>query len=53
VPGALESLDEILGGIDAGAVTAAEAIERVLGAQITLRNARRRWPPCTPAGFRR
>lgn len=41
MPGALESLDEILSGIDAGAVTAAEAIERVLGAQIALRNARR------------
>jgi hypothetical protein len=31
----------ILSGIDAGAVTAAEAIERVLGAQIALRNGRR------------
>jgi DNA replication protein DnaC len=41
MPGALESLDEILSGIDAGAVTAAEAIERVLGAHISLRNARR------------
>ncbi len=41
MPGALESLDEILSGIDAGAMTAAEAIERVLGAQIALRNARR------------
>jgi hypothetical protein len=41
MPGALESLDEILSGIDAGAVTAAEAIERVLGSQIALRNARR------------
>ncbi len=41
MPGALESLDEILSGIDAGAVTATEAIERVLGAQIALRNARR------------
>ncbi len=41
MPGALESLDEILSEIDAGAVTAAEAIERVLGAQIALRNARR------------
>jgi DNA replication protein DnaC len=41
MPGALESLDEILSGIDAGALTAAEAIERVLGAQIALRNARR------------
>jgi len=41
LPGALEALDEVLSGIDAGAITAAEAIERVLGAQITLRNARR------------
>src|SRR5262249_48780711 len=41
MPGALESLDEILSCVDAGAVTAAEAIERVLGAQIALRNARR------------
>src|SRR5512134_2897055 len=41
MPGALEALDEILSGIDAGAVTPAEAIERVLGAQIALRNARR------------
>lgn len=41
MPGALEALDEILSGIDAGAITPAEAIERVLGAQIELRNARR------------
>jgi DNA replication protein DnaC len=41
MPGALESLDGILSGIDAGVVTAAEAIERVLGAQIAPRNARR------------
>lgn len=41
MPGALEALDEILCGIDAGAITPAEAIERVLGAQIELRNARR------------
>lgn len=41
MPGALEALDEILFQIDSGAVTAAEAIERVLGAQIALRNARR------------
>jgi hypothetical protein len=37
MPGALEALDEILSGIDAGPLTAAEAIERVLGAQIALR----------------
>lgn len=41
MPGALEALDEILFGIDSGALTAGEAIERVLGAQIALRNARR------------
>lgn len=41
MPGALEALDEILSGIDAGAITPGEAIERVLGAQIELRNARR------------
>ena len=41
MPGALEALEEILFGIDSGALTAAEAIERVLGAQIALRNARR------------
>lgn len=39
--GALESLDEIFSGINAGAMTAAEGIQRVLGAQIALRNARR------------
>ncbi|MET0395553.1 MAG: hypothetical protein ABW277_01870 [Longimicrobiaceae bacterium] len=37
----LESLDEIFSGINAGAMAAAEGIQRVLGAQIALRNARR------------
>jgi DNA replication protein DnaC len=41
MPGALEALDTILFAIDAGQITPAEAIERVLGAQIALRNARR------------
>ena len=41
MPGALESLDEVLTGVDGGGVTAAEAIEQLLGAQITLRNDRR------------
>ena len=38
LPGALESLDEVLTGVDGGGVTASEAIEQLLGAQITLRN---------------
>ena len=41
MPGALAALDGILGQIDGGAVTAAEAIELVLRAQIDLRNRRR------------
>ena len=41
MPGALESLDEVLTGVDGGGVTASEAIEQLLGAQITLRNNRR------------
>jgi DNA replication protein DnaC len=41
LPGALEAVDEILAEVDRGAVTAGEALERVLGAQITLRNNRR------------
>lgn len=41
MPGALEALDEILTGVDGGGVTASEAIEQLLGAQITLRNNRR------------
>ena len=41
LPGALEAVDEILADVDRGAVTAGEALERVLGAQITLRNNRR------------
>jgi DNA replication protein DnaC len=41
LPGALESLDEVLTGVDGGGVTASEAIEQLLGAQITLRNNRR------------
>ena len=38
MPGALEALDEVLAGVDGGGTTAAEAIERFLAAQITLRN---------------
>ena len=41
MPGALESLDEVLTGVDGGGVTASEAIEQLLGAQIMLRNNRR------------
>ena len=41
LPGALESLDQVLTGVDGGGVTASEAIEQLLGAQITLRNNRR------------
>jgi DNA replication protein DnaC len=41
MPGALEALDAILQGLDGGQVTAPEALEAVLSAQITLRNNRR------------
>ena len=38
---ALEALDAILHGVDGATLTAAEAIEQLLGAQIQLRNNRR------------
>ncbi len=41
MPGALEAVDGVLSKADNGAVTAAEAIQELLGAQITLRNNRR------------
>ena len=41
MPGALEALDGILSGVDGGGLTAGEAIERLLAAQIALRNSRR------------
>ncbi len=41
LPGALEALDPILSGVDGGRFTAAEAIEKLLAAQIGLRNNRR------------
>jgi DNA replication protein DnaC len=41
LPGALEAVDEILADVDGGALTASEAIERLLDAQISLRNNRR------------
>jgi DNA replication protein DnaC len=41
MPGALEALDEILARVDGGHLKAADAIEALLGAHITLRNNRR------------
>jgi DNA replication protein DnaC len=41
LPGSLEAVDEVLRDADGGTLTPAEAIERLLGAQITLRNNRR------------
>ena len=41
MPGALEAADDILAQADGGSVTAGEAIEKLLGAQIELRNNRR------------
>ena len=41
MPGALEADDGVLSDADGGAVTTSEAIERLLGAQSTLRNNRR------------
>ena len=41
MPGALEAVDGILSKADGGSVTAAEAIQELLEAQITLRNNRR------------
>jgi DNA replication protein DnaC len=41
MPGALEALDDVLAGVDGGSATAAEAIEQLLGSQISLRNNRR------------
>lgn len=41
LPGALEAVDEILADVDGGGLTASEAIERLLSAQISLRNNRR------------
>jgi DNA replication protein DnaC len=38
MPGALEALDSILARIDGGQLGAADALEALLGAQITLRN---------------
>jgi DNA replication protein DnaC len=41
MPGALEALDEVLSQVDGGKLAAAESIETLLGAQISLRNNRR------------
>jgi DNA replication protein DnaC len=41
MPGALEALDPILAQVDGGHLKAADAIEALLGAHITLRNNRR------------
>jgi DNA replication protein DnaC len=41
MPGALEAVDGILSKADGGSITAAEAIQELLGAQISLRNNRR------------
>jgi DNA replication protein DnaC len=41
MPGSLEALDPILSGVDGGAVSAPEAIEALLSAQVQLRNNRR------------
>ena len=41
LPGALEVVDEVLSDVDGGAATTGEAIERLLAAQIALRNDRR------------
>lgn len=41
MPGALEAVDGILATADGGTVTATEAIEQLLSAQIVLRNNRR------------
>jgi len=41
LPGSLEAVDGVLSDADGGTLSAAEAIERLLGAQITLRNNRR------------
>lgn len=38
LPGALEAVDEILADVDRGSLHASQAIERLLTAQITLRN---------------
>jgi DNA replication protein DnaC len=41
MPGALEALDDILRQVDSGQLATGDAVERLLGAHIALRNARR------------
>lgn len=41
MPGSLEALDSVLHGVDGGALTAPEAIETLLSAEIELRSIRR------------
>ncbi len=41
MPGGLEALDDILSRVDGGELIASDAIEQLLGAQISLRNDRR------------
>ena len=41
LPGALEALDDVLAALDGGQLQGPVAIERLLGAQIGLRNNRR------------
>ena len=41
MPGSLEALDAVLRGVDSGGLSGSEAIEKLLGAQISLRNNRR------------
>ena len=52
MPGALEAIDDVLTRVDGGGVTASEAIEQLLGAQIMLRNNRRLKLPCDQAAYR-
>ena len=41
MPGALEAVDGILSEVDSGTISAVDAIEQLLNAQIVLRNNRR------------
>jgi len=41
LPGALEAVDDILADVDRGSLNASAAIERLLDAQVSLRNNRR------------
>ena len=51
--GALEAIDGVLAQVDSGAVTADEAIERVLDARVALRNHRSTVVAGQRAGVRR